>query len=75
MGASETDLKRLASVAAAMAGKETLQLAADAKLSMSERLRRGLELSSSVIRMRGALSLTRERPPSLLALARARRSE
>jgi hypothetical protein len=75
MGASETDLRRLASVAAAMARKETLQQAADARLSMAERLRRGLELSNSVIRMRGAWSRTPERPPSLLALARSRRAE
>ena len=61
MGATEKDRRHFAAIAAAMAKKEEAQLAAEAQLSVEERLRRGFALSDSVlpstIRMRRAGSV------------------
>ncbi|MBL8922316.1 MAG: hypothetical protein JNJ54_25925 [Myxococcaceae bacterium] len=73
MGATERDRRHFAAIAAAMAKKEQAQVIADAQLSVEERLRRGFALSTSAVRMRGPSVAKRERPPSLVLLARERR--
>ena len=74
MGATDKDRRHFAAIAAAMAKKEQEQIAADARLSVEERLRRGFALSDSALRMRGPALDQRERPPSLVRLARDRRA-